>query len=320
MRHYANRRGGPGTHRALHVVTKMEYDALNALGGARSHWTVVDGLRIHARVWPAAPHAPAQPGVPVVPAVQVVLVHGLAVSSRYFVPTAVRLAPHVRVYSPDLPGWGRSEKPARLPGLPELADVLAGWMRANDVPRAVLVANSMGCQVVTHLARRHPELVERVVLIGPTMDRHARSLPRQAWRLFLDMLREPPWSWGIHARDVLDCGVRRIFAYARLALDDRPEHHLPAVHVPALVVRGSRDAIVSQRWADEITHLLPHGRFMPAPGAAHAVNTNAPDLLVRLILPFIMEAQTAPRDGPTVPHDVHGTTLTAPSGTGRLAA
>jgi 2-hydroxy-6-oxonona-2,4-dienedioate hydrolase len=260
----------------------MEYDAVNGLSGARSRWTIVDGRRMHARVWEGPPEPPATYVAPIV------LVHGLAVSSRYFAPTAVRLARHLPVLAPDLPGWGRSDKPVGVLQFPELADALAGWMRQNDIQRAALVGNSMGCQVITHLAVRHPALVERAVLVGPTMDRRARTLPRQAWRLFLDMLREPPWTWVLHARDLVDFGPPRTLAYARLALSDRPEDQLPSVEVPALVIRGSRDAIVSHRWAEEVAGLLPHGRFVTAPGAAHAVNTSAPDTLTRLMLPFLL--------------------------------
>lgn len=222
-----------------------------------------------------------------------VLVHGLCVSSRYFVPTAAHLAPHVPVYAPDLPGWGRSDKPNRVLTLPELADALAGWIRLNHLEQAVLVGNSMGCQTIGHLAQRYPELVSRVVLIGPTMDRHARNMLWQAWRLGMDMLREPPWSWAIHARDFLDFGPRRTLVTAHYALDDAPERYLRHLDVPALVVRGALDAIVSQRWAEEVAAVLPQGKLVVIPGAAHAVNTSSPAPLVEVLLPFISGAAPA---------------------------
>src|SRR5579862_4730067 len=56
-----------------------------------------------------------------------VLVHGIGVASPYFVPLARRLAPHLRVYAPDLPGFGESSASEDLP-VEQLADVLADWM------------------------------------------------------------------------------------------------------------------------------------------------------------------------------------------------
>lgn len=110
------------------------------LGELESRWTRVGGLPIHARV-SAAPlsRGPLLRGPPVV------LVHGLVISSLYMVPTARRLAPFYRVFAPDLPGFGKSGKPARVLSVPELADALVAWLDAAGLGRAAFVGNSLGC-------------------------------------------------------------------------------------------------------------------------------------------------------------------------------
>ncbi len=82
----------------------------------------------------------------------VVLVHGLSVSSRYMVPTAVRLARDYHVYLPDLPGFGKSAKPSHILTVAELADALADWMQVMELPPAVLLGNSLGCQIIVNFA------------------------------------------------------------------------------------------------------------------------------------------------------------------------
>jgi hypothetical protein len=90
-------------------------------GKLKTTWTSVGGLRMHART----SEGPAREGNPAV-----ILVHGLVVSSRYMVPTAELLAVHYRVYAPDLPGFGKSEKPPRVLNVAELpAPSSAGWRR-----------------------------------------------------------------------------------------------------------------------------------------------------------------------------------------------
>jgi 2-hydroxy-6-oxonona-2,4-dienedioate hydrolase len=202
----------------------------------------------------------------------VVLVHGLVVSSRYMVPTAKHLAPHYRVFVPDLPGFGRSESPRRVLDVSGLSDALSAWMGALGIKRAALVGNSVGCQVIADLAVRHPGRVERAVLQGPTMDPKGRSVFRQAGRFLLDVPREPPSLVPIELLDLLSAGARRAWRTLRYALEDRIEEKLPYVRVPTLVVRGSRDPIATQRWAEEVTGLLPMGRLSVIPGAAHAAN------------------------------------------------
>jgi 2-hydroxy-6-oxonona-2,4-dienedioate hydrolase len=245
--------------------------------GPKTTLTVVDGLRMHARVsedWAAG-------GPPVV------LVHGLVVSGRYMVPLLEELARSHAVYAPDLPGFGRSEGPAGALDVAGLADALAAWMRATRLSAAVLVGNSMGCQVIVELALRHPDLVEKVVLQGPTMDPRARSAPRQMWRLLLDTTREPPFLVAIEGLDLLRAGVRRSWRSFRHALDDPIEERLPRVRVPALVVHGSRDGISPRYWAEEVARLLPDGRLVDLPGTPHAANYSAPAQFARAVRAFL---------------------------------
>ncbi|MBX5490200.1 MAG: alpha/beta hydrolase [Chloroflexi bacterium] len=253
-------------------------------GRLTSRWYVVGGLRLHARV-SIEPVPPASPTV--------VLVHGLIVSSRYMLPTATRLAPRCRVHIPDLPGYGRSAKPERVLRVPELADALAGYLASAGLDHVALVANSFGCQIAADCAMRHPERIARVVLIGPTVDPAARALAQQVARWLRNVPGEPPWLGLVIARDLVDMGVRRALCTLRFMLEDRIEAKLPHVRVPTLVVRGARDTVVPQRWAEEATRLLPAGRLAVIPGAAHTVNYNAPLELVRVVYPFVAQAERA---------------------------
>jgi pimeloyl-ACP methyl ester carboxylesterase len=217
----------------------------------------------------------------------VVLVHGLGVSSRYFIPTARLLAREYRVYAPDLPGSGRSARPRRILDIDGLADALAGWMRATGLADAVLVGNSLGCQTIAALALRHPDLVRRAVFIGPTMDRHARSTLRQFWRLLVDSTREAPTQPFLTLLDYAITGPYRTWRTLQFGLRDPLEARIPHLPIPVLVVRGARDPIASQEWAEEVARLLPCGRLVVIPGGAHTVNYSAPRRLVRALRPFL---------------------------------
>jgi 2-hydroxy-6-oxonona-2,4-dienedioate hydrolase len=233
---------------------------------------------MHARV--SVDLAPAR-------SLPIVLVHGIGVASRFMVPAAEVLAPYHRVYAPDLPGFGESDKPAHILNVVELTDALAEWTRAIGVGSAAFLGNSFGCQIVVDLAVRYPELVERAVLQGPTMDPRARTAWRQIARLLRNSRREPLSHGLISAREYPRCGFRRLMKTFHYALEDRIEEKLPHVRAPALVVRGSRDPIVPQRWAEEVASLLPEGRLAVIPGAPHTVVYDAPLELARLVLPFL---------------------------------
>ena len=104
----------------------------------------------------------------------------------------------------------------------------------------------------------------------------------------MDLSREPPSFLPVLMRDFLAAGVTRTLRALQYALDDPIEEYLPHIDVPTLVVRGSRDPLVSQEWAEKVNHLLPNSQLAVIEGAAHAVNFNAPEQLVSLIRSFTM--------------------------------
>jgi pimeloyl-ACP methyl ester carboxylesterase len=83
-------------------------------------------------------------------------------------PVARELSRNSIVYVPDQPGFGGSGHPEQVLDMAGLADALAGWMRAAGLPRAASLGNSQGCQIIVRLAARHPALVDKAVLQGPT--------------------------------------------------------------------------------------------------------------------------------------------------------
>jgi 2-hydroxy-6-oxonona-2,4-dienedioate hydrolase len=247
-----------------------------APGRLAGRFRAVDGGRVYERY-------AERDGAPVV-----VFVHGVGVSGRYFLPTAGRLAERCSVYAPDLLGFGRSGRLRGRPTVGRLSRVLESWLEAAALERAdAFVANSFGCQLAVDLAARRPERVSRLVLVGPTADRRARSLLVQAGRLILDGAREPPALVALQAFDYAVHLAKSGPAGFLEMIRDPVEAKLADVRAPALVVRGTRDPIVPPRWAREVAAALPRGRLAEVRGAPHAVNYAAPDALARLTLDFL---------------------------------
>jgi 2-hydroxy-6-oxonona-2,4-dienedioate hydrolase len=240
-------------------------------------WDVVEGLRMHAYVGPDSAGKPP-----------LALVHGLGVSSRYLLPTAELLLSDFAVFAPDLPGFGRSERPAEPLDVGGLADSLGDWLRTMRIERPTLLANSFGCQVIVDLALRKPEAAARLVLVGPTVDRHARTAARQIIGLLRDSLAEPLSLDLLVAREYLAAGPLRIWRTGQAALADRIEDKVSLLEQPVLVVRGERDGFVSERWARELAARAKHGSYTRVADAAHAVNFNSPDALAALVRRFAL--------------------------------
>jgi 2-hydroxy-6-oxonona-2,4-dienedioate hydrolase len=246
--------------------------------GFRRESVAAGAWRLHHRVAEAA----GSPGAPAF-----VLVHGLIVSGRYMMPLAVRLAETHRVLVPDLPGFGASEKPRAALDVGGLAAALAAYLEAVARAPVVLIANSFGCQVAARAVAERAAPVERMVLVGPTMDGAARTTPRQLLRLVASMPREPFEYPALLAADLVRAGVPRGLRTFRFALADRIEESLPRVAVPTLVVRGDRDPIVPRRWAERVADLLPDGRLVEIAGGGHALNYGRADDLAAVVRDFV---------------------------------
>jgi 2-hydroxy-6-oxonona-2,4-dienedioate hydrolase len=220
----------------------------------------------------------------------VVLVHGLVVSSRYHAPLASRLAGRRPVWAPDLPGFGESDQPDHVLDTRELGSVLAGWMDAESLAGATVVANSYGCQVATETLLARPDLASRLVLLGPTIDPQARSYHHQLRRWRREQRTQSRALQRILLRDYARAGVRRALATFRNAMHDAIEDRLPFIDLPTLVCRGSRDPIVSPAWAREVARLLPRSQLRVLPGATHAITHEMPRQTARVIEHYLAEA------------------------------
>lgn len=245
----------------------------------------VDGLAIHAIASsdPMPAHAPT-----------VVLVHGLALSHRYMMPLARELAARgYRVYVPDLPGFGDSGHPAGVLDVPGLAGALANWMTAADVPRAHLVGNSFGCQIIAELAVRWPMRVESAVLQGPTTPPGERNVLRQFIRWRQNGRFNPPELDPLSSDDYRRAGYSRAWRTFRLSLRDHIEDKMPAIRAPVLFVRGQRDPIAPTEWILTMVAQLTDGRLVEIPEVAHTLCYTAPVAVAAVTRQFLDEARCA---------------------------
>ena len=182
----------------------------------------------------------------------IVLVHGLGMSSAYFEPFARGLfARGWDPVAPDIRGFGESEN---APGAsPEVdAAQLIEWADALGIRDAVWVGHSIGCNVVAHVRKQRPDLCRLPVHIGPLWTIERWPLMRMFLMLALDAFREPLrlyryvlpaywrtglWRWAISLwrsrHDVRHAASGAMLAGERDPLPDRravPLQHVPGAH------------------------------------------------------------------------------------------
>jgi pimeloyl-ACP methyl ester carboxylesterase len=216
-----------------------------------------------------------------------VLVHGIGVSSRYFHPLAAELSRTGRVFLVDLPGYGAAPDPRRDVSLADHAAVLAGFLREADLRSPVIVGHSMGTQVVSVLAQRHPEVTENVVMMAPTMVPSARKPSTAIAHLLHDATREPLRVCVIAILDyVVRCGLPYLMRQMPHMLNDRLEDRVGSHGARTLVINGDRDPIVPSAWAEALSRAHPHAEFRQVHGP-HVIMHTDPVMVARHITDFV---------------------------------
>ncbi|MGK3142589.1 alpha/beta fold hydrolase [Pantoea sp. C2G6] len=251
--------------------------------GMAGYFQQVGDWRMFTRVTPNADR-----GLPVV------LVHGLVMSGRAMEPLALALGRDYHVLVPDLPGFGASALPASAPlmTVDQQADALWQWLQHNGFERAIWVGTAFGCQILAALAVKYPQAVAGLVLQGPTVDRHARSLTRQLWRDWRNAGLEAHRSPGSLARiDYAKAGLRRAFGTLRVMMRDHIEHRLTYITAPTLLLRGSRDPICPARWLDELAALMPRSERLTLRDGTHRLYYVYPWSFCNAIRPFLARIQ-----------------------------
>ena len=71
-----------------------------------------------------------------------------------------------RVYAPDLPGFGRTEKPRARYGVPYFTRFIDRYMEDRGLRSAAVVGASLGGRVALELALEHPKRVRKLVLVN----------------------------------------------------------------------------------------------------------------------------------------------------------
>ena len=215
----------------------------------------------------------------------VVLVHGLGGHSEQWLNLSAYLVKAgYRVYIPDLPGYGRSEKPADFSySVHDEAEAVVGFFDALGLKQVDLGGWSMGGGIVQHVAFRHPERVRRLMLFAsigikqaPTFDVRlfTPSTPAELAQLNALLMPNPPKAPDFVARDLLRISQERAWVIQR-ALDsmrsgqDATDSLLPQLKMPVLIVWGAEDRIIPLSHGETMYSLVPQSELVVIPGCGH---------------------------------------------------
>jgi pimeloyl-ACP methyl ester carboxylesterase len=243
------------------------------------------------------------------------------------------LARRYDVVAPDLMGHGESAKPMGDYSLGAHASGLRDLMWALGLERATIVGHSFGGGVAMQLAYQHPEMCDRLVLVGSGgLGREVSLLLRlvtlpgveylmpllfprcvadrgsDVSRLIRDRtgIRQPRLGevWrsyaslaGAENRKAFVRTIRTVIEPTGQSVTALDRIHL-ASHLPTLIVWGTDDHVIPVSHAQVAHEAIPGSRLELLDGVGHFPHTEAPERFVEVLLDFLATTRPGVRGMP----------------------
>ena len=274
-------------------------------------WIEVEGLRIHCLM---AGNTDAPP---------VLLLHGGGYDSAYlsYKPSIESICQYHRVFAPDWPGYGESDKPRARYSTEYYVDFLGHLMDVLGVEKANLVGISMGGAISLGFSLRWPQRVEKLVLV----DSHGlgKEVPGRVVSYVvvrLPLLNKLVWAILGRSRRMIRWSLQTVFhdpeAVTGSLVDDvfqvakkpgvgqawrtwqRNEIEWSGLHtdfvdrlhtltVPTLILHGAEDRYVPVSWAQRAHELIGDSEFYVFPRCGHWLTREKPTEFGRVVLEFL---------------------------------
>ena len=241
----------------------------------------------------------------------VVLIHGFNGFVESWSPNIDALVDEgYRVVAYDLWGRGLSSRPRVDLSLRVFHDQLAMLLEHLGTTRVVLMGSSFGCVIAADYALKHPESVDKLVLVGPAgwpsdHDTQWIKLPvvgdlvfhfagRQLLRPQVEAYfhRGPaPWAMDAWNRYAAYPGFTRA-ALSTLRFSPVTDYtegwrQLGTLDRPILFIWGKQDVSFPYANRDKVAALIPHAKVIGIDDAAHWVNIEQPAAVNEAVAQFL---------------------------------
>ncbi len=214
------------------------------------------------------------------------------------------LASRFTVLVPSHPGYDRSERPAWIRHVRDVAAVYQWLLAAQDLHDVSLVGLGFGGWIAAEMASLAPGDFRRLVLVSAMGIKPERAdIADQALVSYIDYVKLGFADLAAYARtfgaepptetlEQWDLNREMTFRIAWKPYMYNPTlpHLLAGVRTPALVVWGREDRIVPLECARQYARALPGARVVEVEAAGHFVDMEQPETLAKLVAQFVTES------------------------------
>lgn len=238
----------------------------------------------------------------------VVLLHGWLGSWALWRDTIEDLGHDFRTYALDFFGFGDSVGRQSDFSVSNFSHLTIAFMQQLGIPRAPLVGHSMGGTVALDVARRCPERVVKVAVIGSPVQGSSLNplLKASGYRQFARLIWTSPLLLRLFMRvyayaiatdgqrvgqmitsDMSKMTVEAFFQSIGTLREADLREALSALSMPVLGIYGQRDIIVNPNQAQLLQRCAPHARLAIFDQSGHFPMMDEPDRFHKTLRHFL---------------------------------
>jgi pimeloyl-ACP methyl ester carboxylesterase len=252
-----------------------------------------DGIKIQLAIWEGNGK-------------QILCIHGITANCRFWDCLASAVSPHHRVIAMDLRGRGLSDKPPKGYSIKHHCKDISDLMNDQGLERFVLMGHSLGAFISLVFAARHPERVDRLILVDgggkltkaqmakvfkgikPSLDRLGQIFP--SLRAYLAQMKQAPYlqPWNSYMETYFHYEIENVQGGVRSRV--HPKHieeearnlgkvdsreFYKKVKAPTLILRATKgllaedDLLLPEDVVDQMVHEIPNAKRVDVEGTNH---------------------------------------------------
>ena len=235
-----------------------------------------------------------------------VLVHGFLGSSKMWEPQVNFFKDRFRVITPDLPGFGKSNKVKSQNSIQSIANLLLDCLEEKKIDKFYLLGHSMGGMIVQEMAKKHGNKILKLVCYstGPrgempgrfeTVDQSRENLKKKGLEVTAKNIAKTWFILGEKAKyfDLcLETGRQTSIEAADNALIaiknwDGVEN-LQDIKNNTLIIWGDKDKSYNLGQVQTLEKNISNSNLVIFKGCAHNVHLEQPDQFNHTIKDFLL--------------------------------
>ena len=236
-----------------------------------------------------------------------VLVHGFLGSSVMWKPQIDFFKDNFRVITPDLPGYGKSNKAKSHNSIQSISNLLLDCLREKKIDKFHLLGHSMGGMIVQDMAKKSGEKISKLVCYstGPrgempgrfeTVEQSRENLKKNGLKT---MVRNIVKTWFVKGEDAkyfdvcIEAGAQTSMEAADNSLVAFKNWNgvdaLKNIKNETLIVWGDKDKSYNLTQVKTLEKNIPNSSLVIFEGCAHNVHLEKIEEFNRTVFNFINE-------------------------------